>query len=484
MDSEISLLSKPWKGSIPFSVFILCEDDPISSKIFDQCAQEIDICDYLNGNKYPTKRLYFCPQRYPPPNDNEMSGKNSNQCKGWMDLKRDLEISAHQAGNPIKADGSGTNINLRYFRCSKSRAMKSNAQVVNADNPHRGTSMVNNDKGNRRKGGQKAPRKINVTEKLHTCNFTFTVRWDGFGFYVYLERRSGDPFHEHHSKPFHHESVPMPIRLISDKMKETTRHVMDATCDKGAGRNFLFCSMGCYFNRLKLAYLDCVGQNEGNTNTSDDSSRMLQNFENADEIKFTTLSDVPVSELKDMKFEHPPGETLTISTTKGDDGVLSNKCIDDDPLLHPLSQNAKKARLTRSMEKGQYLFMSIAWIVLPAFRLFMLCPEVIWCDVTSHSNNKGFNLLTFSCRTSVDKQVIFLWIFIPNEQRISFRWVFQHAIPNLIPQWIRDRVLFIMKDGDPQQRNEILYSLLRIFPKAKEGGCGWHIGQYLFILLL
>ena len=108
---------------------------------------------------------------------------------------------------------------------------------------------------------------------------------------------------------------------------------------------------------------------------------------------------------------------------------------------------------------------------------------MIWCDVTSHSNNKGFNLLTFSCRTFVDKQVVFLLIWIPNEQKISFIWVFQHAIPILIPKYIRDRVQFTMKDGDAQQKNEILYTLLSIFPNAKEGGCGWHIGQSYFIIL-
>ena len=66
---------------------------------------------------------------------------------------------------------------------------------------------------------------------------------------------------------------------------------------------------------------------------------------------------------------------------------------------------------------------------------------------------------------------------MPNEQRFSFRWVFQFAIPTLIPQWIRDRVIFIMKDGDPQQRNEILYSMINIFPNVSEGSCGFHIGM-------
>ena len=110
-------------------------------------------------------------------------------------------------------------------------------------------------------------------------------------------------------------------------------------------------------------------------------------------------------------------------------------------------------------------------------------PEVIWCDVTSHSNNKGCDLLTFSCRTSVDKQVVFLWIWIPNQQHFSFRWVFQHAILNLISKWARDRVAFIMKDGDAQQQNEILLALKTIFLNVIEGGCGFHIGKDIYYLL-
>eukprot|EP00804_Cyclotella_cryptica_P003599 CCRYP_002200-RA/>CCRYP_002200-RA protein AED:0.38 eAED:0.38 QI:0/0/0/1/0/0/2/0/82 len=33
-----------------------------------------------------------------------------------------------------------------------------------------------------------------------------------------------------------------------------------------------------------------------------------------------------------------------------------------------------------------------------------------------------------------------------------------------------------MKDGDPQQQNEIIQSLLSIFGNTIESGCGWHIG--------
>jgi hypothetical protein len=84
----------------------------------------------------------------------------------------------------------------------------------------------------------------------------------------------------------------------------------------------------------------------------------------------------------------------------------------------------KEERSERKLMDSETLFIAIAWTILPALLFFKLCPEVVWCDVTSHTNNKGFHLLSFSCRTSIDKQVIFLWIWIPNQQSFSFWWVF------------------------------------------------------------
>ena len=53
--------------------------------------------------------------------------------------------------------------------------------------------------------------------------------------------------------------------------------------------------------------------------------------------------------------------------------------------------------------------------------------------------------------------------------------MFQDAIPTLLPKWLRDRVVFVMKDADAQQRNEILASFKTIFENASEGTCGFHV---------
>jgi hypothetical protein len=90
--------------------------------------------------------------------------------------------------------------------------------------------------------------------------------------------------------------------------------------------------------------------------------------------------------------------------------------------------------------------------------------------VTSHSNNKGFYpVVTFSSRLSIGKLIVWMWIFIPNQQRFSFRWVFKEALPKLVPKWLRERVLILMKDGDPQQRNKILSAMKSVFVNASEG---------------
>ena len=120
--------------------------------------------------------------------------------------------------------------------------------------------------------------------------------------------------------------------------------------------------------------------------------------------------------------------------------------VNENPNTECLLDQIAEERQERNLKNEDALFIAVAWIVKPALRLFKLCPEVVWVDVTSHSNNKGFHLLTFSSHLSIGKQIVWLWVFIPNQQRFSFRWVFQEAIPTLVPKWLRDRVVFFMKD--------------------------------------
>jgi hypothetical protein len=100
--SYIKGLSEEWKASIPFSCYVINENDKPFTSSYGSTLSKIDICDYLGGQTYPAVRLEFCPNTYKPPSSHdEMTRNNFESCNGWTDLWRDLSIAAHDAGHPI-----------------------------------------------------------------------------------------------------------------------------------------------------------------------------------------------------------------------------------------------------------------------------------------------------------------------------------------------------------------------------------------------
>ena len=487
IDDQINGYSKPWKGSVPFKVRVLESGMDIAS-IHTRPLQLLDICDYLNGQQCMCKRLYFSAEEYPPPtNDADMQPLDpagTTKCESFNNLKRDILDAGHNAGNPLVLNGSNKGgERSRRVKCKGCYRpeRKSKAMPITDDNPFRSTSLVHDRKNSRGRNGIKLSKRVKTPMQKVVCKMKFTIKWDEYGFYVELDRASGCHIHNDHPKPLDISAIPYPSRLLTQEQIEDTCQVVAATSNKATGRNFAFNKYGHFISTMKIAYMqDKLNHVDGATSKEDDICRMLQNFKDSDDIKFTTLSDIPVQDLKG--YDGVSNETVTVSTTKNDDGTVTNTPVSELLGLSSLNldETAKREREERAISKSDVMFMSVAWTKHRNFRLFKLCPEVIWCDVTSHSNNKGFHLLTFSCRLSVKRQLVFLWIWIPNQQRSSFRWVFQHALPILIPSFHRYRVKMIMKDNDFQQRNEILISLRNIFPNTLEAGCGYHIveGSY------
>lgn len=114
-------------------------------------------------------------------------------------------------------------------------------------------------------------------------------------------------------------------------------------------------------------------------------------------------------------------------------------------------------------------------IIAETIRFFKMYPETVFVDVTSHSNNKKYHLLTFSIKTATNRQVVFLRGWLPNQKRFSFRWVFQYGIRALgLDEYFKYTEL-IMKDGDSQQHNEIKAVMTEYLAQAFDASCGWHL---------
>jgi hypothetical protein len=84
-------------------------------------------------------------------------------------------------------------------------------------------------------------------------------------------------------------------------------------------------------------------------------------------------------------------------------------------------------------------------------------------------------MLTFSCCTSEGKQVIFLKVWLPNQKKSSFRWVFKFVLTSMIPPECFQRTRLVMVDGDQQQRDQLVLAMLEFMPHAIDATCAWHL---------
>jgi hypothetical protein len=83
-------------------------------------------------------------------------------------------------------------------------------------------------------------------------------------------------------------------------------------------------------------------------------------------------------------------DMVTISTYKVSLSNIKFREISDNNLLNRVSEERKERKLNNT----DGLFIAVALILKPAFCFFMLCPEVVFLDVTLHTNNKEYHLLS------------------------------------------------------------------------------------------
>ena len=104
--------------------------------------------------------------------------------------------------------------------------------------------------------------------------------------------------------------------------------MIESTCNRASARNLLFTKFCQYVSRVKLSLLY---HNQSSTDPkidkASDIARMLSNFENYCEIKYVSLSDVPMSDLRPDSAESTSESRKTSghSTPKGTINVLSTQ---------------------------------------------------------------------------------------------------------------------------------------------------------------
>ena len=114
---ELSLLTKNWKGSIVLSCVPMTALEGVEKA--KEEPVDIDICDYLSGQKTQYSRLNFSPRKYPPPADLSLAFKTSKKNHTnttWDDLRTYIVKQSYKKQSPVICS-SGSSGGGKKFVC-------------------------------------------------------------------------------------------------------------------------------------------------------------------------------------------------------------------------------------------------------------------------------------------------------------------------------------------------------------------------------
>jgi hypothetical protein len=462
-----SLMRSEWKASIPF----LCVPYMNHMAGIPLPVPALhDICAYLGvGSSNPlVTRLYLNPTIYnSPPTDAEKIKDNVH----FSLLRNEIIAKAFESGSLLFANGGGKK--ERIFRCALlNRVYKKRA--VSESSTFREDSLINDRARGSRENGRSLVRRTRTTQALchdDICPFRFVVKWDAQGFYIPVARCNGCPNHRNHISEGLNKCT-IPLKLVPQEEKDNLRDMFDASFGEAVGRNYVFSKLGRFITKSQIAYLNSPENPDlvdGLRNS--DVDNMIAFFEQAKDVSYHVLWDVPIPASPTCPSTH------AIVSSLHNAGIDEFQEINhsDDADFEPAREMANMTRCNPLVSPDARVMIACAFETKQATHNFKLFPEVIHADVTSDTNNTGNHMLTFSCNTSEGKQVIFLKVWLPNQKKLSFRWVFKFVLTSMIPPECFKRTRLVMVDGDQQQRDQLVLSMLDFMPNAIDGTCAWHL---------
>ena len=505
LDNIANDLTKEWKGSIRVEV------DRNGLGVME----EIDICQEIGKYKNEfTDILYFNREDFPPPSTNETINWKTDP--SWNKLKLYIIRQAHDCGSPVISNGM--NGNDRKFVCFCHRMYK--PAPNKKQGPFRQDHLVGSDKKGRRANGRKASRRCSTKraiDKNNICKFKFQISLDSKGFL--LNQVSGTVYHTSHPK-VDPASVPIPTRLIPEDERKNLIALADSCVGAGVGRNFLHSKLGKYVTRAKIAY---VQENHnvtfsGKSVPRNDVDELLKFFHDSTEISHQVLWDVPINSHIELLSQTPTFNENISSTQKqrsaastsssdSEDSSTNNSyrtpqpntnnkshqklvstCFNrevgndpfyidhsNEPGMDVLIEEARCARSAKNVSENAKVFLCVAWSSVEEIRLFKCFPEVIYCDATADTNNTKNQLVTFTGRTTSGRQFIFLRIWIHNQRKSTFQWIFKVVLRTFIPNRFFQQVRVCLVDGDPQQHFNLIQALKTYLHNAVHSTCAYHL---------
>jgi hypothetical protein len=190
---------------------------------------------------------------------------------------------------------------------------------------------------------------------------------------------------------------------------------------------------------------------------------------------------------RDREWHPEPLNTESSSLSSHRPGNNDEVGTGQPPLSGPPSDNAKDAasRVIRalSLSAGQKVLLCCAWLNQKQLRYFEMYPTTLSFDVTFGTNAEKRPLARVTLITPSQKTVPVMNVFLPSQAEWVFQWIFQHALPSILPLAVRKRVFLAMTDQDHHCYSQIVAAQRKqIFPNLTHRLCKWHKIDRHFIL--
>ena len=444
-----------WRGSLMFNSRL--EDENI--------FKDHDIIHFVGkATSIPTpKKVYFCPNKYPPEND--------FKCKGFKLLMSDLQVAAIKTGG-YEITGTGTFrhksnkkgcYRLSCYRCQTYRGDRNSRSNLS----YRKSSFNNDRNNNRPKQGKSLPRKTRTKKALSSslrCPFHIAIHFDSLGFYVLPKR--GNPVHKHHPRTVGSNQL-IPARLMPHDAHEIMKDLVNADASLGVMRNVLHSKTGQLFKTASLFHIRdiccTVSRLESSPRHFNSTERMIHFLED--------------NKYEYMMLLHCPQMNSIIHQSMSfpfNDGSTSSVCLPENEHSDAVSFVTSR-RASLSVTEQQQFMMAFAWTIPEEKNIFELFPTVLYVDTTCDTNNEGRPLLSINGKDTSSRTFTLVRVFLPNQQMWIFRWVFCILLPKMYGRRILSQIQVIITDGDSQETAQVDNAIDIFFPQAKRVRCGWHI---------
>ena len=351
---ELSLLTKNWKGSIVLSCVPMTALEGVEKA--KEEPVDIDICDYLSGQKTQYSRLNFSPRKYPPPADLGLAFKTSKKNHTnttWDDLRTHIVKQSYKTRSPVICSSGSSGGGGKKFVChTLNDTNKKNKGRKREDEDFRETHLVNDGERGERENGRSLPRRTSGQDISDgKCGLLFTVKCDEIGYHITLFRSAGTCMHSHHIK-YNYSDVSLPLRLLEENEFKELKNVHDTQAGEGLCKAYLFAKTGQLVPRGKIAYL-FGSKATGDADFASDIDKLLSYLEDEKDIVHAVFWDM---------------------ASRGNDGcrlVSKCKCVEDeDPIVTDLTADrsmkkvvamVREDRKERNIGSNQNLFLSVMW---------------------------------------------------------------------------------------------------------------------------